>query len=71
MSEDTAPSIEELLTRISGKDRKTVIATGQCAMCEDPDMDFREAIDRAEYAISGMCQKCQDVAFAEPSDEED
>jgi len=63
--------IEEFLTNLTGKDRKATIAAGSCTTCDSPDMNFREEIDRREYSMSGMCQKCQDVAFApDPDDEE-
>lgn len=30
---------------------------------------FTDDLSRKEYSISGMCQACQDVIFAEPDDE--
>lgn len=56
--EEKAPSIDDMLSRLSGKDRKTVIEGGKCAMCEKPNLNFREVIDRREYEISGLCQDC-------------
>jgi hypothetical protein len=68
-AEDKNPAIDALLTDLSGKDRVESINTGTCATCNDPNMNFNTPLDRREYEISGMCQKCQDVAFA--VDEED
>lgn len=38
---------------------------GRCTTCNNPiDMEsFHDDISRKEYAISGMCQKCQDKVF--------
>ncbi len=61
--EDKAPSIDKLLTDISGKDRPTVIRNNQCVFCENPDLNFRDDVSRHEYRISGQCQRCQDDFF--------
>lgn len=38
---------------------------GVCAICGEPIIaeDFRDALSRREYGISGMCQSCQDGVF--------
>ena len=40
--------------------------TGRCVDCgvpiKDTD-DFKDAISIREYAVSGLCQKCQDAIF--------
>ena len=38
---------------------------GLCPFCNQPAKveDFRNAISRREFKISGMCQKCQDKIF--------
>jgi C4-type Zn-finger protein len=43
------------------------IATGKCPLCgESINLSmFRDEISRKEFAISGMCQKCQDRTFVE------
>ena len=47
-----------------GEDVKKVEA-GLCPICgEDVCMDdFKKEIDRKEFYINGMCQKCQDGIF--------
>lgn len=60
---DKAPAIEELLQAVTGKERRHTITSGECMTCNTPDMQFRTPVDRQEYAISGMCQTCQDKAF--------
>ncbi len=70
--EEKSQGIDDFLKNtLGGKDRKTAIKADQCVACDDPDMNFREEIDRREYAISGMCQKCQDEAFGDGSDDDE
>jgi len=42
---------------------------GACVTCGslkiDPTQDFRDELSQREYAISGMCQVCQDSVFRE------
>ena len=72
-----APEIDALLKEIifNGKDRVEVIASGDCLTCDEArDLkatSFRDDVSRKEYAISGMCQSCQDDVFGvgEPDDE--
>jgi len=73
-----APQIDALLSQIifNGKDRVEVIASGDCLTCDEArDLkatSFRDDVSRKEYAISGMCQSCQDDVFGhgEPEDED-
>lgn len=46
MPDEKSPAIDDLLTQISGKDRKTEIAAGRCSMCADLDMNFRDESTR-------------------------
>jgi len=72
-----APAIDALLSEIifNGKDRVTCIKEGICMTCDDAHdiiaTSFRDDISRKEYAISAMCQSCQDDVFGhgEPDDE--
>jgi len=45
---------------------------GLCPMCQNPvyEKDFVDEISRREYSITGLCQTCQDVMFAEPDEDE-
>lgn len=50
--------------------RRESIATGTCQMLnvgrcagDGTATEFRDALSRKEYGISGMCQKCQDSVF--------
>ena len=74
---DTMNGELDLLSQIiwNGKDRRTCIEEGICLTCDDAKgikaTSFRDDISRKEYAISAMCQSCQDDVFGhgEPDDE--
>lgn len=57
------PEIEALLTAITGKNRVSTIQAGDCTTCENPNINFTDALSEREYQISGMCQACQDSRF--------
>jgi len=40
-------------------------ADGLCATCAQPIGEFRDELSRNEFAISGLCQACQDQFFKE------
>lgn len=63
-------AVEADIKRIFGVDRRESIRQGICPMCNEPADVFRDSLSRKEYMISGLCQGCQDIAFAEPDDEE-
>ena len=58
------------ITRIFGVDRRESIRQGICTQCSKPVDVFRDSLSRKEYTISGYCQACQDVEFAEYDKEE-
>tara|TARA_R100001244_G_scaffold77461_2_gene61328 strand:- start:897 stop:1130 length:234 start_codon:yes stop_codon:yes gene_type:complete len=58
-----APAIDELLTQVFGISRIEVINQSKCAFCHDPDLKFKSDMNKKEYRISGICQKCQDEFF--------
>ena len=66
---DTINGELDLLTQIifNGKDRQTCIEEGICVTCDEgrdiAATSFRDDLSRKEYAISGMCQSCQDDVF--------
>lgn len=41
---------------------------GKCPTCEQPVGEFRDALSRKEFGVSGMCQKCQDSVFGPEED---
>ena len=43
--------------------RREAIDAGRCRRCDEPVAEFRDDVSRAEYRLSGFCQKCQDWFF--------
>lgn len=54
------PEVEAVLTSFIGRERRDVIARGECVFCDATDVPSRLAdeSDRREYAISGICPTC-------------
>jgi len=71
------PQIDALLSEIifNGKDRVTCIKEGTCITCDEAQgliaTSFRDDVSRKEYAISAMCQSCQDDVFGHDEPDED
>jgi hypothetical protein len=55
-------------TAIFGMSRSSAIATDTCIACKSSASEFANDASRREFALSGLCQKCQDEVFAEPED---
>ena len=45
------------------------VDSGRCPICRGPITTFKDVLSRKEYAISGMCQGCQDGFFDTPEEE--
>ena len=58
-----APAIDALINAVAGKNRVETIANQRCMTCGNTDLSFRDELSKREYAISGMCQDCQDSVF--------
>ena len=45
-----------------------LVNAGKCPICEVPVevRSFKDNVSAREFAISGLCQKCQDDIFREP-----
>lgn len=39
------------------------ISAHKCPMCKKPIGEFKDALSKKEYMISGLCQHCQDLIF--------
>ena len=71
---DKHPAIENFLEGVAG--RTTSIQESRCVPppfgCGKPvsQEDFRDELSRREYAISGLCQTCQDSVFGGGEDDE-
>ena len=55
--------IERLLTSILGQSRIQAVNNRSCVDCNDTNVTFRDTESVNEYAISGLCQSCQDSVF--------
>ena len=60
-----SPGIEKLADALnpSGRKRAGSIKADICSWCGEPAVDFKDALSRKEYSISGFCQVCQDKTF--------
>lgn len=58
-----SPAINQLLSALAGKDREQTIQGNNCMTCNGSANEFKDNLSRREYAISGMCQVCQDATF--------
>lgn len=63
---DKSPPVNNFLSELMGKDRAATIKADKCMTCNGTARTFRDNLSRCEYAISGICQRCQDEAFAPP-----
>ena len=60
------PELEAFLEALNGISPKQAIEAGICAACKEEANKFTDELSVTEYAISGLCQKCQDEVFNEP-----
>ena len=47
---------------------KNALMAGRCPTCQGEIGEFRDALSRKEFGISGMCQACQDSVFGAGED---
>jgi hypothetical protein len=69
MENKTPEMIEALENMFPGM--KAAIADKKCPSCEKPIGTFRNAISIKEYAISGLCQECQDSIWGKGEEDHD
>lgn len=64
---DKDPLLEEQIKSIFGFNRRGYIQDNRCVPapigCGGPAIEFRDEESRHEYAISGLCQRCQDLIW--------
>lgn len=58
---------KEIMEKAGFGDAVKAVENGECPFChiKVSIMDFRDAVSRKEFTISGLCQKCQDETFGE------
>jgi len=54
---------------IYGRSHIDAIANSICVDCQKPATQFKDELSSKEYAITGLCQKCQDSVFEGENDE--
>jgi len=67
------PALDLFLGGLTRKSRTVTISKGECMTCDSTgnnSKSFSDDLSRKEYAISGMCQKCQDDIFGGGDDDE-
>ena len=55
--------LDAFTTEVFGRSRTASIHDNICVICGREALTFRDALSRKEFAISGMCQDCQDDIF--------
>ena len=66
--------IDSMLSSLFGVDRVKTISEGYCVSCDTQDIkatSFTDDLSRKEYAISGLCQSCQDDVFGTGDTDDD
>jgi len=63
-------TLEKISMLLYGRSRLNCITNDICVMCGSVAKKFRDEISRKEFAISGLCQKCQDKIFDEQEEVE-
>lgn len=65
-------ALEKFLSKIGGVSREETIRSNKCISveCGGDALEFKDALCRKEYTISGFCQKCQDRVFLESFDDD-
>ena len=58
---EKSPEMTDFLQKNFG--RTDYIKLNSCVCCSKPAINFRNAISKKEYTISGLCQDCQDSVF--------
>tara|TARA_R110002050_G_scaffold27377_1_gene71325 strand:- start:230 stop:439 length:210 start_codon:yes stop_codon:yes gene_type:complete len=60
-----SPAINSFLDSLlpQGRDRVKLIQKDLCVTCLGHAKEFTNELSKREYAISGMCQTCQDKVF--------
>ena len=65
-----SPAMNQALEHMFKNSRIASIESDTCSNCSGPAEEFTDELSKREFTISGLCQKCQDIAFAPfPEDE--
>jgi len=58
-----SPKVNNVLNEMLGVSRPDTIRNGKCVFCGGSADEFKDKLSLNEYAISGLCQRCQDDIF--------
>jgi hypothetical protein len=61
--------LDNMTNALYGRSASDSIKADVCVSCRKPAVEFTDELSRREFAISGLCQKCQDFIF-NPDEEE-
>ena len=61
--------LDAITEKLFDRSRSLSMFNFECPTCGGPVGKFKDELSEREYRISGMCQKCQDEVFTEPSEE--
>ena len=72
MAEPTqkSPQLENMLLAL-GFDRRPAIKQDICAKCGNDARRFKDEESEREYTMTGWCQRCQDIFYADLIDEDE
>ena len=55
--------VDQSSTALFGRPTSGALALGICVSCGEEASSFHSVISKAEYQISGLCERCQDEIF--------
>lgn len=58
-----SPDLNALINTLFNVNRETAIRCNTCTFCGSDATTFRDKLSEREFAISGLCQACQDKVF--------
>ncbi len=55
--------LDDLTRAMYGRERSVCQGLKMCVCCGKPAVIFKNVVSRKEYAISALCEQCQDERF--------
>ena len=56
---------DAMAKKLFGHETSSCIKADVCFSCGRPAVRFKDELSKCEFAISGLCQDCQDSVFTE------
>lgn len=60
---EKSPKVRRLMDELVGGSTEKSILENYCVLCREKVEEFKDELSAREFAISGLCQKCQDEVF--------